>query len=145
MERVEIKLTVHVNDEGRPLCNQVGDYLHLCEPDEFNRLPKECRCERCEQFLRHRMDINPLSDSQQQLLAETSRRTPDRDSWCPVADLCKRKTEAALTSLHRSLRQLEIQGMVEMRNDNHNQSFVMLSGKANSGREMLFDIYQIGE
>ena len=145
MERVEIKLIAHVNDEGRPLCNQDGDYLHLCEPDEFNRLPKEYRCERCEQFLRHRMDINPLSDSQQQLLAEISRRTPDRDSWCPVADLCKRKTEAALTSLHRSLRQLEVQGIVEMRNDNHNQSFVRLSDKGNSTSGYLLDVFQISE
>ena len=104
MERVEKPQVAHVNDEDQPLCNQDGDYLHLCEPDEFNLLPKECRCERCERFLRHRMDVNPLSDSQQQLLAEISRRTPSRDSWCPVTDLCKKQTEAALTSLNVTVR-----------------------------------------
>ena len=37
--------------------------------------------------------------------------------------------EATLTSLHRSLRQLEVQGMVETKTDSHNKSFVRLSGK----------------
>ena len=144
MERVEIKQIAHVNDEGRPLCNQDGDYLHLCESDEFERLPKECRCGRCEQLLVQCEGIKPVPGKQQQLIKEISRRTPS-GSWCAVIDLCKRKTEAELTLLNRSLQQLEIQGLVEMRTDNHSKSFVRLSGKANSGSETLFDVYQIGE
>ena len=145
MERVEIMQVAHVNDEGRPLCNQNGDYQQLCEPDEFDRLPKECRCQRCEQLFGHRININPLSDNKQQLLTEISRRTPDRDSWCPVDDLCKKMTEAALTSLNRTLRQLEVQGLVEMRTDNHNNAFVRLSDKSHSENGRLYDVFQISE
>jgi len=135
----------HVNNEGRPLCNQDGNYLHLCEPDEFERLPKECRCQRCEQFLGHRTDPNLLSDNEQQTLIEISRRTPDQNSWCLVTDLCKKKTEAALTSLSRSLRQLELQGLVETKTDSHNKSFVRLSDKGYSDNRRPFDVFQIGE
>jgi len=142
MEREEIEQIAHVNDEGRPLCNQVGEHFHLCEPDEFERLPNECRCGRCERFLRDRRDLNPLTNSQQQLLAEITRKTPE-DYWYPVTDLCKRKTEAELTSLNRSLRRLEVQGLVEMRTDNHNESFVRLSNKGNSTGGYLLDVYQI--
>ena len=84
----------HLNDEGRPLCKLDNDYLHLCEPDEFERLPKECRCQRCEQLLRSSFI---LSNSKQHLLTEISRKAPNQDSWCPVVDLCRRKTEAELT------------------------------------------------
>ena len=132
----------HVNDEGRPLCNLDNDYLHLSEPDEFERLPKECRCQRCEQFLIHRFNI---SNNKQQLLTEISRRTPDQDSWCPVTDLCKRKTEAELTSLSRTLRQLEVEGLVEMRTDNHNKAFVRLSNKRNLTNPYLLDVFIMNE
>jgi hypothetical protein len=139
------ELTAHVNDEGRPLCNQEGDYLYLCEPDEFIKLPKECRCQRCERFLNHKTNINPLSANQQKLLAEISRRTPDQDSWCPLADLCKKKTEAALTSLNRLLRVLEVQDLVEIKADNHNKTFVRLKDKGYSEDGKLYDVFQISE
>ena len=145
MQDYDISQIAHVNNEGRPLCNQDGNYLHLCEPDEFERLPKECRCQRCERFLGHRMDINPLSDNEQQILMEISRRTPSQDSWCPVTDLCKKKTEAALTSLSRLLRQLEVQGLVETKTDSHNKSFVRLSDKSYSDNRRLFNVFRMGE
>ena len=132
----------HVNDEGRPLCNLDNDYLRLCEPDEFERLPKECRCKRCEQFLSHRFN---LSNNKQQLLTEISRRTSDQHSWCSVIDLCKKKTEAEFTSLNRALRQLEVEGLIEMRTDNHNNAFVRLSDKRNSTNPYLLDVFQINE
>jgi len=132
----------HVNDEGRPLCNQVGDYLHLCEPDEFERLPKECRCQRCEQLFRHCFNA---PNSKQHLLTEISRRTPDQDTWCSVTDLCKRKTEAELTSLSRTLRQLELEGLVVMRTGNHNKALVRLSDKRNSTNPYLLDVFQMRE
>jgi DNA-binding MarR family transcriptional regulator len=137
-----IEHSAHVNDEGRPLCNQGGDCLQLFEPDEFEKLPKEFRCQRCEQFLSHCLN---LSNNKQQLLTEISRRTPDRDSWCPVTDLCKSKTKAELTSLSRTLRQLELEGLVEMRTDNHNQSFVRLCDKGNSTNPYLLDVFQMRE
>jgi hypothetical protein len=96
MQKYDTTQIAHINNEGRPLCNQDGDYLHLCEPVEFERLPKECRYKRCEQLFRHCFNA---PNSKQHLLTEISRRTPDQDSWCPVIDLCKRKTEAELTSL----------------------------------------------
>jgi hypothetical protein len=145
MERVEIKLIAHVNDEGRPLCNQDGDYQQLCEPDEFDRLPKECRCERCEQLLGYCRDTNSLMDGQQQLLTEISRRTPNGDSWCPVSDLIKKKTASGWTSLHRSLQRLEVRGLIERKTDSHNRAFVRLSNKGQSDSGRLFDVYQIGE
>ena len=126
--------TAHLNDSGRPLCNQAGDYPHLCEPDEFERLPKEYRCKRCEQLF---VSCRDISDNKQLLLTEISKRTPG-DNWCPVADLCKNKTEAVLTSLGRSLRQLEVQGLVEMRTDN----YVRLSDKGNSNSYLL-DVYKV--
>ena len=135
----------HVNEEGRPLCQKDGGYLHLCEPDEFETLPKECRCQRCEQFLGHCMDIKSLSDNEQQLLMEISRRTPGHDSWCPVTDLCKKKTEAALTSLSRSLRQLELQGLVETKTDSNNMAFVRLCDKGHSDKTRLFDVFHMTE
>jgi len=135
----------HVNEEGRPLCHQEGNYLHLCEPDEFEALPKECRCERCDRFLGNRMRLNPLSDNMQRLLMEISRRTPDRDSWCCVTDLCRQKTEAALTSLSRSLRQLEIQGFVETKTDGHNKVSVRLCDKGHSDKTRLFDVFHMTE
>jgi hypothetical protein len=141
-EKQNIEATAHVNDDGRPLCNQDGDYLHLCEPDEFERLPKECRCQRCEQLFRSSFI---LSNSKQHLLTEISRRTPDRDSWCLVADLCKRQTEAELTSLSRTLRQLELEGLVEMRTDNHNKAFVRLCNKRNSTNPYLLNLFQMRE
>jgi DNA-binding MarR family transcriptional regulator len=91
------------------------------------------------------MDINPLSDNEQQLLMEISRRTPGRDSWCPVTDLCKKKTEAAITSLSRSLRKLELQGLVETKTDSHSKSFVRLSDKGYSDNRRLFDVFEMGE
>jgi hypothetical protein len=145
MQDCDITQIAHVNNKGRPLCSHDGKYLHLCEPDEFERLPKECRCQRCELFLGHRTTLNPLSDKEQQLLMEISRRTPDRDSWCPVTDLCKKKTEAVLTSLSRSLRRLEVQGLVETKTDSHNKSFVRLSNKNYSDKGRLFDVFEMGE
>lgn len=91
------------------------------------------------------MDINPLSDNEQQLLMEISRRTPSRDSWCLVTDLCKKKTEVALTSLSRSLGQLELQGLVETKTDSHNKSFVRLSEKKDSTNPYLLDVFQMRE
>lgn len=144
MQDSDTTQTAHVNDEGRPLCNQDGDYLHLCESDEFERLPKECRCKRCEQLLGYCGNGYSLSNSPQQLLTEISRRTPG-DSWCAVIDLCKVKTESAITSLHRSLRQLEVQGLIELKTDSHNQDFVRLSGTKHSGSEYLFDVFTTNE
>jgi hypothetical protein len=140
-EKQNIELTAHVNDEGRPLCNQDGNYLHLCEPDEFERLPKECRCQRCEPLFRSSFI---LSNSKQHLLTEISRKTPNQDSWCPVVELYRRKTEAELTSLNRSLRQLELEGLVEMK-ESHNKSFVRLSDKRNSTNLYLLDVFQMRE
>jgi hypothetical protein len=142
MEKDEIQQIAHVNDEGRPLCNLNNDYLHLYEPDEFEQLPKECRCKRCEQLFRHCFNI---SNNKQHLLPEISRRTPDQDSWCTVTDLCKSKTKAELTSLSRTLRQLELESLVEMRTDNHNQSFIRLSDKRNSTNFYLLDVFQMKE
>lgn len=139
-ENQNIESTAHVNNEGRPLCNQDGDYLHLCEPDEFERLPKECRCQRCEQLFGHCFNI---SNNKQHLLTEISRRTPAQDDWYPVMDLCKRKTEVELTSLARTLRQLEVELLVEMRTDNHNMAFVRLGDKKHSSSDYLLDVYQI--
>jgi hypothetical protein len=130
----------HVNDEGRPLCKRNGDYIHLCEPDEFDRLPKKCRCKRCEQLYQACCNA---PNSKQQLLTEISRRTPDQDSWCTVTDLCKSKTKAELTSLSRSLRQLELEGLIEMQTDNHNKAFVRLCDKRNSTNPYLLDVFQI--
>jgi len=141
-EKKNFGSTAHVNDEGRPLCNQEGDYLHLCEPDEFERLPKECRCQSCEQVFRHCFN---LSNSKQHLLTEISRRTPDQDSWCSVTDLCRKQTEAELTPLSRTLRQLELEGLVEKRTDNHNQSLVRLRDKGNSANPYLLDVFQMRE
>jgi hypothetical protein len=134
------KPIAHINNEGQPLCNLDSDYLHLCEPDEFVRLPKECRCQRCEQLFGHCLNI---ADNKQQLLTKISRRTPDQYSWCPVTDLCKKQTETELTSLSRSLRQLEVQGLVEMQTDNHNQVLVRLSHKKHSSSDYLLDVYQV--
>jgi hypothetical protein len=142
MERDEIKQIAHINDEGRPLCNRDGNYLHLCEPDEFEGLPKECRCRRCEQLFRSSFI---LSNSKQYLLTEISRKTPNQDSWCPLTDLCKSKTKAELTSLSRTLRQLELEGLVEMRTDNHNKVFVRLCDKGNSTNPYLLDVFQMRE
>lgn len=139
-EKQNIESTAHVNDEVQPLCSQDGDYLHLCEPDEFEGLPKECRCQRCEQLFRHCFNA---PNSEQHLLTEISRRTPEQDSWCPVSKLRKKQTEAELTSLSRTLRQLELEGLVEMRTDNYNQSFVRLSDKGNSTNPYLLDVFQI--
>ena len=132
----------HLNDEGRPLCKLDNDYLHLCEPDEFERLPKECRCQRCEQLLRSSFI---LSNSKQHLLTEISRKAPNQDSWCPVVDLCRRKTEAELTSLNRTLRQLEVEGLVEMRTDNYNKAYVRLRDKGNSTNPYLLNLFQMRE
>jgi len=132
----------HINDEGRPLCSQDGDYLHLFEPDEFEGLPKECRCKRCEQLFRHCFNA---PNSKQHLLTEISKRTQKQNSWCPVLDLCKRQTEAGLTSLTRTLRQLELEGLVEMRTDNHNKAFVRLCDKGNSTNPYLLDVFQMRE
>jgi len=129
----------HVNDEGRPLCNKVGDYLHLLEHDEFEGLPKECRCKRCEKLFRQCFN---MPNNKQRLLTEISRRTPEQDSWCPVTKLCKKQTEAELISLSRSLRQLELEGLVEMK-DNHNKSFVRLCNKGNSTNPYLLDVFQM--
>ena len=137
--------TAHVDVAGHPLCNQDGDYLHLCELDDFNRLPGINRCRRCERSLGHCLDTNPLSDNQQSLLAEISKRTPDRDSWCPVAELCKNKTSAGWTSLHRSLRRLEVRSLIEKKTDSHNRAFVRPSSKGHSGGEYLLDVYTISE
>ena len=145
MERGEIEQLVHVNDEGRPLCNQVGNYFHLCEQDEFDRLPNECRCGRCEQFLRVRMDSNTLSNSQRQLLAEISRRTPGRNSWCSESELIKKKTASSWTSLNRSLQRLEVRGLIERKTDSSNRVFVRLSNKDQADRGQLFDVYQMDE
>ena len=145
MERDEIEQLAHVNDEGQPLCNQANNYFHLCEPDEFERLPKECRCGRCERFLRARTDSNPLSNSQQQLLAEISRRTPGRDSWCLVSELINKKTASSWTSLNRSLQKLEVRGLIERKTDSRNRAFVRLSNKGQSGIGQLFDVYQMDE
>jgi hypothetical protein len=142
MQDYDITQIAHVNNEGRPLCNQEGDYLHLCEPDEFERLPKECRCKRCEQLFRHCFNA---PNNKQHLLTEISRKTPDQDSWCCVTDLCKVKTQAELTSLTRTLRQLELEGLVEMRTDNHEKAFVRLSDKGNSTNPYLLDVFQMGE
>jgi len=142
-EAARLEPIAHVDDEGRPLCNQVGDYLHLCDLDEFERLPKLSKCGRCERLLGHSSYTSPLSNNQQQLLAEISKRTPDRDSWCPVADLCKKKTSAGWTSLHRSLRRLEVRGHIERKTDNHNQGFVRLSDRNFSNSGQSFDIYTI--
>ena len=120
---------VHVDDEGQPLCNQDGHYLHLCELDEFERLPKLSKCGRCERLLGHSSYMSPLSDNQRQLLDEISCRTPDEESWCPAADLCKNKISAGWTSLHRSLRRLEVRGFIEKKTDSHNRAYVRLSGK----------------
>ena len=141
-EKTQTWPKAHVNNQSRPLCNQDGDYLHLCEPDEFEKLPKECRCQRCEQLFRHCFNV---SNNKQQLLTEISRRTPDQNIWCPVEDLCKSKTEATLTSLHRSLRQLELEGLVMMRSDNHNKVFVRLSDKRNSANPYLLNVFQMRE
>jgi DNA-binding MarR family transcriptional regulator len=91
------------------------------------------------------ISINPLSENNQQLLTEISKRIPERDSWYSVTDLCKRKTEAELTSLSRLLRQLEVQGLVEMRTDNHNNAFVRLSDKSHFENGRLYDVFQISE
>lgn len=136
-----IESTAHVNDEGRPLCNQ-DEYLHLCESDEFERLPKECRCQRCEQLFRHCFN---MSNNKQRLLTEVSRKTPDQDSWCCVTDLCKSKTKDELTSLSRVLRQLELESLVEMRIDNLNQSLVRLRDTGNSTNPYSLDVFQMGE
>jgi len=132
----------HVNNEGRPLCNKDDNYLHLCELDEFESLPKECRCQRCEQL--YRVCFN-VPNSKQHLLTEISRKMPDQDSWCCVTDLCKMKTQAELTSLTRTLRQLELEGLVEIRTDNHNQTCVRLSDTRNSTNPYLLDVFQMGE
>ena len=141
-EKENIELRAHVNDDGRPLCNQDDDYLHLCEPDEFERLPKECRCQRCEQLYRSSFI---LSNSKQHLLTEISRRTPDQDSWCPMTDLCKSKTKAELALLTRTLHQLELDDLVEIRTENHNKAFVRLSNKGNSTNPYLLDVFQMKE
>jgi len=133
--------TAHVDHEGRPLCNQRGDYLHLCELDEFDRLPGINRCKRCERSIGHCIETNSLSDNQQSLLAEISKRTPDRDSWCSVAELCENKTSAGLPPLHRSLRRLEVRGLVERRKDKHNRAHVRLSGKGNVGTAAAGTVY----
>ena len=138
---MEIMQIAHVNDEGQPLCNQDGSYFHLCEPDEFERLPKDYRCHRCEQLFRHCFN---LSNNKQQLLTEISRRTHERDSWCPVKDLCKIKTEVVMISISRSLRLLEVEGLVEMK-ANRNESFVRLCDKGNSANAYLLDVFQISE
>ena len=130
----------HVNDEGQPLCNKVGDYLHLLEYDEFEGLPKECRCKRCEKLFRQCFNI---PNNKQRLLTEISRKTPTPDSWCPVTDLCEKQTKAELTSLNRTLRQLEVEGLVEMLTDNHNRDFVRLSDKRNSTNPYLLDIFHM--
>jgi hypothetical protein len=140
MESDEKMQVAHVNDEGQPLCNKVGDYLHLLEFDEFEGLPKECRCKRCEQLFRHCFNI---PNNTQQLLTEISRRTPEPDSWCPVKDLCKIKTEAAMISLSRSLQLLEAEGLVRMKT-NCNESFVRLCDKGNSANAYLLDVFQVG-
>ena len=140
MQNYDTTQIAHVNKEGRPLCNQNGDYFHLCEPDEFERLLKECRCQRCEQLFRSSFI---LSNSKQHLLTMISRRTPKPDSWCPLADLCKSKTKAELTSLSRTLRQLELEGLVETRTDNQNKAFVRLCDKRNSTNPYLLDVIQM--
>jgi len=140
MQNNEENSKAHINDDGRPLCNQNGDYLHLCEPDEFERLPKECRCQRCEQLYRHCFNV---SNSKQNILTMISRRMTDQDSWCVVTDLCKSKTKAELTSLSRTLRQLELEGLVEIRTDNHNQSLIRLRDKRKSTNPYLLDVFQI--
>lgn len=141
INRMEIKQIAHVNEENQPLCNQEGDYLHLCETDEFEMLPKECRCQRCEHLYRHCFNA---PNSKQYLLTQISRKTSGQDSWCPVTDLCKRQTEAERTSLSRSLRQLELEGLVEI-TTNGNEAFVRLRDKGNSTSAFLLDVFQINE
>lgn len=141
MERGEIKQIAHINDEGRPLCNQDSDYLHLCEPDEFERLPKECRCQRCEQLYKHCFNA---PNRKPHLMTLISRKTPDQDNWCPLTDLCKSKTRAELTSLSRTLRQLDLEGLVEM-TTRGNKTIVRLSDKRNSTNDYLLDVFEISE
>jgi hypothetical protein len=138
MENVEFKQIAHINDDGRPLCSNDSEYLHLCEPDKFERLPQECRCQRCEQLFRHCLNT---PTNKQYLLTELSRRTSDQDSWSAVTDLRKSKTKAKLTSLSRTLWQLEIEGLVEMKT-NGNDSFVRLSNKAKSN-SYLIEVYLV--
>jgi uncharacterized membrane protein len=62
-----------------------------------------------------------------------------------VADLCKKKTSAGWTSLHRSLKRLENRGLVERKTDQHNRTFVRLAGKEKPDNKYLLDVYTISE
>ena len=126
----------HVDRGGKPLCRQAGTGLRLCTEKDFAKLVVGEKCLRCERslgsddyFLRRVMS---LGSQQQAYLREISGWTMNTrsDGWYPVAALCRKKTSAGWTSVHRSIRALVEIGMVEKRTDEHNRALVRLTEKA---------------
>lgn len=125
---------VHVKKESKPLCNQDGEFLELCDRAAFDKVPAVQQCQRCRRSLgidRYPGDIQfELSDNQKRLIMAIRQRTKESGGqWCPVAELCTKKTSSGWTSLHRSIRRLQHRGYIEKKLNAHNRALVRLTGR----------------
>jgi len=123
----------HINKNGKPLCNQSGEFFELKTQKEFERIPFDERCLRCEKILGIMQKLpceNPLSGlgrNQEALLFAISKRTQGEKQWFFVADFCTNKTKkSGWNLLDKTIRSLQYRGLIEKKRE-HNRALIRLA------------------
>lgn len=131
---------VHIGEDGKPRCNNSGDYLRLRSIEEFKQLPILERCGTCNRLLAGKpapwgRDFASLSDQQQSYIKAIAQRTrgaeesDKQDGWCLEIELTDDKSSLGKARLHRSLKRLELRGYVERMIDPKNRRLVRLTDR----------------